>query len=407
VKTLLIPTRSQAGFSLVELMVGMVIGLVAVVIMFQVFAVSESQRRTTTGVGDAQQNGASAMFIMERDVRTAGYGLSFWPVLGCRSHGYYRATGLNFDFTLAPVLLTDGGAGAPDSLTITYGNPATYALPAAISQPSNTFPNELQMMSPRFQFAPGDLMLVSEVPVLPTDVLKDCWVTQVTDLPAANNTRVAYGAGTFDDNGVTRVAQYSLAGAIPVTYAKWNPTKGIGGRVFNLGPQPVSVTYKIINNQLVAVNAFDGAITPIADGIVQMQAQVGYSSSCGINGLAGNCYISSLAPVVPVISTSTAYANGVWGDAMGPIGLPTDYRKIISVRLAIVARSATPEKKDALGNCTATTVQPTWLANNNSTLTVNTDPDWGCYRYKVFELMIPLRNMLWFADPDGTPVPPA
>lgn len=45
----------HAGFSLVELMVAVVIGLIGTLVMFQVFAVSEGQKRTTASGGDGQQ----------------------------------------------------------------------------------------------------------------------------------------------------------------------------------------------------------------------------------------------------------------------------------------------------------------------------------------------------------------
>jgi len=65
------------GFSLVEILVAMVIALLGTIIIFQVFAVSEGIRRTSTSGGDAQQFGALALFTLERDVRVAGYGKQF------------------------------------------------------------------------------------------------------------------------------------------------------------------------------------------------------------------------------------------------------------------------------------------------------------------------------------------
>ena len=73
--------RLSRGFTLVEIMVGVLIGLIGTVVIFQVFAVSEGQKRTTTGAGDAQQNGVFALFQVERDLRTAGFGLAHLPVL--------------------------------------------------------------------------------------------------------------------------------------------------------------------------------------------------------------------------------------------------------------------------------------------------------------------------------------
>lgn len=67
--------KANAGFSLVDVMVGMVIALLGVIIIFQVFSVSEGIKRTTTSGGDALQNGASALFALERSLKEAGYGI--------------------------------------------------------------------------------------------------------------------------------------------------------------------------------------------------------------------------------------------------------------------------------------------------------------------------------------------
>ena len=67
--------KAQAGFSLVDVMVGMVIALLGVIIIFQVFAVSEGIKRTTTSGGEALQNGASALYTLERSLKQTGYGI--------------------------------------------------------------------------------------------------------------------------------------------------------------------------------------------------------------------------------------------------------------------------------------------------------------------------------------------
>src|SRR5471032_700320 len=63
----------QAGFTLVELMVGMGIGMLATVIILQVMSVFEAQRRTTTGTADAQTNGGIALYNITRELQMAGY----------------------------------------------------------------------------------------------------------------------------------------------------------------------------------------------------------------------------------------------------------------------------------------------------------------------------------------------
>ncbi|MDP3688915.1 MAG: prepilin-type N-terminal cleavage/methylation domain-containing protein, partial [Sulfurimicrobium sp.] len=69
------------GFSLVELMVGMVIGLLATLVIMQVFSVFEGQKRSTTGGADAQTNGSVAIYTIQREASMAGYGLPVYSVM--------------------------------------------------------------------------------------------------------------------------------------------------------------------------------------------------------------------------------------------------------------------------------------------------------------------------------------
>lgn len=116
--------RAQRGFSLVEIMVGMVISLIGVIIIFQVFQESEGIKRRTTGGGDAQQNGVVALFQMERSLKQAGYGLN------------------SNDAAVVPVAITANAANTPDSVTVNYRRnwdlgpyvPTTGAPPAVTAE---------------------------------------------------------------------------------------------------------------------------------------------------------------------------------------------------------------------------------------------------------------------------------
>jgi len=67
--------KANAGFSIIDIMVGMVIAMLGMIIIFQVFSISESVKRTTTSGGDALQNGTSALFTLENSLKQAGYGI--------------------------------------------------------------------------------------------------------------------------------------------------------------------------------------------------------------------------------------------------------------------------------------------------------------------------------------------
>ena len=62
------------------------------------------------------------------------------------------------------------------------------------------------------------------------------------------------------------------------------------------------------------------------------------------------------------------------------------------MRVALLARSSLREKDKV------TFTAPQWrpdLAKDPVDLKVNGDADWEYYRYRVYESVIPLRNVLW------------
>jgi type IV pilus assembly protein PilW len=72
----------QHGFSLIEIMVGIVIGMIAVLVIYQVFAAAEGLKRNTTSAGDAQQNGLLASFMLGVELANASNGVAMaWQKL--------------------------------------------------------------------------------------------------------------------------------------------------------------------------------------------------------------------------------------------------------------------------------------------------------------------------------------
>jgi type IV pilus assembly protein PilW len=163
------------------------------------------------------------------------------------------------------------------------------------------------------------------------------------------------------------------------------------------------VTYWIQNSRLVATNDLtpglpDGTAI-LSDGVVQLQAQYGYDGN-------GDGFVSAAAPSV-VNATLGAAAPDQWADNMPVAATGPDWAKVIAIRLVVTARSMTPERPDPVsGKCNTTTAQPRWIAPDPAAnppgieLDVKyafADPDeWMCYRYRTFEVVVPLRNMLWF-----------
>jgi type IV pilus assembly protein PilW len=88
------------------------------------------------------------------------------------------------------------------------------------------------------------------------------------------------------------------------------------------------------------------------------------------------------------------------------VGSHADYQHIAALRVAVVARSKMPEKPNSAGVCNLTTAKPQVFTSDapqgvaavpvTVEVAVAIDPiDWKCYRYRVFETIVPLRNAGW------------
>src|SRR5205807_10489528 len=120
---------------------------------------------------------------------------------------------------------------------------------------------------------------------------------------------------------------------------------------------PIYNTYAVANNTLTASNAFviSGgvpAVNSIADNIVHMRADYGVDD--GVNDGS--------------VSYNSVYLPG---DGIVDRFVPatTSWPQIIAIRVAVVARSALPEKPAAGAGapCDTTTAFPTWSGNTGIT----------------------------------------
>jgi type IV pilus assembly protein PilW len=409
------PDPSERGFSMVELMVAMLIGLIGMVIIFQVFEVSEGIKRSTTSGGDAQQNGAVALYVVEHDVRNAGMGFNDVAYAGCNILAFdsHRSTS-NFTMTLVPALITPGAtATVPDTLTVFYGSKPLVANATMLAGNWNAAADPVQLMN-SYAYRPGDLVVLLE----PASG-KNCSLMEVTGpLPMSNSVNHADSGTSYALlSGANQLARFNQAGGLGVLYG------GLGSanvaRVFNLGnlyepagtPNlPVYNTYAIdARNSLTVSSALviDPAtrapqVSAVADNIVHMRAQYGIDDGVGDGSVTfSSTFVAGDGLVDRFVSA--AVFNAI---------VPVPWQSLIAVRLAIVARSALAEKP--LGSdgakCDATTDgteatpgpdrRPRW-SGGVIDVSASGDPDatsllyWKCYRYRVFETTIPLRNWIW------------
>ncbi|MCZ2414239.1 MAG: PilW family protein [Burkholderiales bacterium] len=356
----------QDGVTLVELMVALVIGSLAVLVIQQVMAVFEAQKRTSSGGSDAQVNGAVALFSIEREIRQAGYGLfngsgSLCP-LGINI--YYNGTTVSDGGTLRPVVIVDGGAG-PDAIEFLRSSADFAAIPTSIVK---NMPNASSIITVDSSAGLAQSQLFLAVG---KDGGKVCTLMQMSQDPqkTGNGWNLQHNSGQYLYNPPNPNSVFTAA-----------PTYEIGDAIVNMG-NFVHGRYQVLCDRLTEVDPTTTAaphtcanVTPLVDEIVDLQAQYGIAA-------AGSMQVSQWCDATP---TSTC---GNWANP-GAADVP----RIRAVRVAVVARSAQYEKEQ---------VSPASLALWEAGDPGDPPPsraltsDERHYRYKVFTTIVPIRNVIW------------
>ncbi|WP_371323641.1 PilW family protein [Dechloromonas sp. ZY10] len=365
---------SQRGLTLIELMVGVLIGMLTTVIVFHAFSLNERQKRVTTGTADAQTNGALGLFMLERDLRMAGFGLETDFSAKCNvTYSYYdngsgAAGPLPGMSAVAPLVITDGGAGSDQIAVVYYADPAdnNFSIPSYTTLRS-TMPQpsaELNVSSTD-GCKEGALAIVQQA--------GNCMVMEITQVQdsALKIQHNPGGAGTAGDPVYNPNNPYIVANAWPA-FAK--------DAVVRCGfSAPLQRTYRIsAAYQLESQDSGSAAAISLAPQIVSLQAQYGISDTAASN------------KVTAWVDPTGAWAAATLTRALGS--------RIKAVRVAVVARNSEYEKPEP-GQACATTTQAMldqW-SDWAEFASIKTLPDWACYRYKAFETVIPLRNVLWAA----------
>jgi type IV pilus assembly protein PilW len=410
------PRFYQIGFSLVEIMVGLVIGLLATLVVLQVFSVFEGQKRTTTGTADAQTNGNVALYSIKRDLGMAGYGLL--PIintpLDCGTVGFNidtAATGIADVSHFAPVTIIDGGTGpgASDIITIRYSTSDTGG---AISQ-IGAISGVIVAVGDNLACHKGDLALVVH------SSKGSCDLTTVADLTSGNyqNITLASPANTANGENVACLGQwkeieYRINSNYDPTSSNTSNSQAYLQRTETIFPPGPPV-------------GGQPPVPSVAD-IVNIQAQYGISVTADSNKIvqwvnaknaaSWNPAVDGPKVIDPATGTATDFGSG----------LTILNRNLIkAARIAVVARNGLLEKTQVsypCGNNGATTFPlnialtmdaPSglcaWAGSSAGTIItgyapsidLSNDPNWQNYRYRVFETIIPMRNIIW----SGTSLP--
>ena len=242
-------------------MVGILIGLVVLLVIYNVLSLAEGYKRTTIGVADTQTTGLFAQFMLNREISNAGNGISIGTddygvcVNGPKGAGDWRLKPI-------PVLITDGGANdVSDSFIIFYSNSMRVTNPVLFLAAATT-PAKLNVQSPN-GFRIGDWVIVS-------DKVQNCWLTQLKNAPTPNAANSAQG-------GID-IAGYVPTPAAPIAFPSTSKLVNLGQD--NGTIDRVQYTVDAAKRQLVSqvINPAVAAVQPVlpqAQNVVLVKAQYG------------------------------------------------------------------------------------------------------------------------------------
>lgn len=338
-------SRNHKGFSLVEIMVGLAIGMMTTLVIMQVFSTFQSQQRQTSGNADAQTSGGMAIYMIQRELQLGGYGIPVFdtsnPALLCNTVTD-GSTGDPMD--ISPVSIVDGGAdpGATDQVIVRYGDAQTGGVNTGSLSFSGTTLTAFNDYFAPFLYATGP----GDCPV----TIGDC---------ASQHYMMATSSGSCTVTPINNVDTISVSTSGGLGYlGAWN-----------------TVSFAVNGGQL------ERNGVAIGPDVVSIQAQYGISASANSN----------------IVTQWVDASGGTWAAPS-----TANRNRIKAVRVAVVSRNAQRDVTDVTSACSSlTAASPTglcaWAGTVDSPAPAISlaDDDWQRYRYRVFETIVPLRNVIW------------
>ncbi|MEW5890653.1 MAG: PilW family protein [Pseudomonadota bacterium] len=354
---------AQRGVTLVELMVALVIGAIAALVIQQVLATFEGQKRTSSGGSDAQSNGGVALFTLEREIRQAGYGLLGGAGALCPNgiNIYFNGQTKSDGGVLLPVRIVDGGAG-PDAIELVRSDADFAAIPVSIVKDMPN-PSAIVTADGAGGLAQGQIFLVAS-----GNGAKVCTLMQMSQAPqqTGNGWNLQHNPGQFPYNPPNPNTVFTTA-----------PAYTIGDVVVNMGSF-AHRRYQVLCDRLTEVNPTETAspftcdnTTPLVEQIVDLQAQYGIAP---VGGTAINEWRNATVASGWANPTAAAIA------------------RIRAVRIAVVARSVQYEKEPV-----SPAGIPLWEPGDpgDDPPSLALTEEQRHYRYKVFSTIVPIRNVIW------------
>jgi type IV pilus assembly protein PilW len=321
------------------------------VVIIQVMSVFDAQRRATTGSADAQTGGGIALHTVAREMQMAGYPLfpATDSALECTALTF-GATGIT---SISPVSIVDGAVS--DAVTIRYGSSAMGGVPSQITSVGPV--------------TVGNTLGCSANDVTMVNTGADCAMSSVTTVDSPTTLTLQNNTG-------------AIVGANLACLGRWNE---ITYRVNAGNLERCDLMSAIAaggNCNLVVPNT---NFVPSVVGVVNLQAQYGISATGNSNQIAQWVNAGAATWSAPTVNNR---------------------KRIKAIRIAVVSRNENMAPSAVTKSCSSTDTAPlarlcAWADVTGSpapTIDLSADTNWARYRYRVFETIVPLRNVIWSKD---------
>ena len=411
-----------AGFSLIELLVAMVIGLVVTLAVTSVLIRSEGSKRSSTSVNEINQTGAYTAFVLDRVIRSAGSGYSqrWSDVYGClldvskagssvlpvpatiAASSAFRnitATSAPLPIRLAPLIIgkdlaNTTGSGAEvrgDVLLVMAGSAGVGESPQPVNPGSvdvTTSPPQLQLQN-TLGYRTSDLVLLSD-----TGVSGGCMMQQVGTRAATDYGQVLPLAGDYYKATGTNVALTSFGASTIALQMGSSTTNRPQFFAYAVGENRTLYSYDLLN-PLPTGGVDNRPDVAIADNVVEMRAVYGLDTTTPPDGI-----IDSWRPATGAFAASALTDGSAASRSL--------LRQIIAVRVGLILRTSLQERSAAT-SASGATAQETFQQPNAANLTLFEGlTDAGgtslsytrsvtggdlLYRYRPVDVTIPLRNV--------------
>lgn len=419
--------RRESGMSLVEVLVGLVVGMISILSIYQMLKVNEDFRRFSIGGSGAQMSGGVATLLLQMDLQRAGLGIGDRLALGCSVNSNLLPA-----FPLVPVVIASAGAGTSDNVTVLYSTANAGHLAARTNDLSMHNAGDLQFseVDVASRFVGGDMAIAWDGTSCPL-----FQITGVRPNPLAPNTLNCPGAtGSIKRNALCNIANGWNS---TVVGAPFPAVLGQYTQIFDFG-RMVRRTYCVYltgnpngcagapatlpDASLISLDALDATAVLATIGNGDVTAAVPLNNN-GWQVVAENVLQMK---VEYGLNTAGTFDVGSW-TSVTPVGQAA-WAQVFAVRAAILVRASNPRKPDSVtGTCAERTtgIEPYtaatpadaftnavspyflgWAGLAGNQFTVPTNSDWQCYRYSVNQMVVPLRNMQAITqDDDVNPLP--